>query len=235
MIQFGQFTSLLLSGDDPKYSYIVPEVAGILICIGCALVLGFLISLFYMYRNNYNKGFAVTLVLLPAVVAAVVTVVNGNWGAGIAIGGAFGLVRFRSAQGTARDIATIFMAMAAGLICGAGYVLMAFIVLGALILIGFGLLLIGFGSMSSKRRELRITVPESLDYTDEFEDIFKQYTSTHELEKVKTTNMGSLYKLYYNITMKDAAKEKEMIDAIRVRNGNLEIVCGLAENAKPEL
>ena len=235
MIEYGQFTSLLLSGDDPKYSYIVPEVAGILICIGCALVLGLLISLFYMYRNNYNKGFAVTLVLLPAVVAAVVTVVNGNWGAGIAIGGAFGLVRFRSAQGAARDIATIFMAMAAGLICGAGYVLMAFIVLGILLLIGFVLLVVGFGSRSGKLRDLRITVPESLDYTDEFEDILAKYASEHELQKVKTTNMGSLYKLYYQITLRDPKKEKEMIDELRVRNGNLEIVCGLADNSKPEL
>ena len=235
MIQYGQFTSLLLSGDDPKYSYVVPEVTGILICVACALALGLLISLFYMFRNNSNKGFAVTLVLLPAVVTAVVTVVNGNWGAGIAIGGAFGLVRFRSAQGTARDIATIFMAMAAGLVCGAGYVLMAFIVLGILLVIGFILLVSGFGSRSCKRRELRITVPESLDYTDAFEDIFKTYTREHELEKVKTTNMGSLYKLYYNITLADPSKEKEMIDAIRVRNGNLEIVCGVADNSKAEL
>ncbi len=235
MIQNGQFTSILLSGNDPKYSYIVPEVAGILICVGCALVLGLIISLFYMYRNNHNRGFALTLVMLPALVAAVVTVVNGNWGAGIAVGGAFGLVRFRSAQGTARDIVTIFLAMAAGLICGAGYIVMAFVVLGILLVIGFVLLLAGFGGSSLRQRELRITVPESLDYTDEFEDILKEYTSAHELQRVKTTNMGSLYKLYYNVTLKDPSKEKEMIDKIRVRNGNLEIVCGIADNSKPEL
>ena len=235
MIQYGQFTSILLSGDDPKYSYIVPGVAGILICIGCALVLGALISLFYMYRNPHNKGFALTLVMLPALVAAVVTVVNGNWGAGIAIGGAFGLVRFRSAQGSARDIVTIFMAMAAGLVCGAGYVVMAFVVLGILLLVGFVLLLAGFGAGNNRQRELRITVPESLDYTGTFEDILNEYTTSHELQKVKTTNMGSLYKLYYNVTIKDPSKEKEMIDAIRIKNGNLEIVCGLADNSKPEL
>ena len=230
MIDNGLFTSLLLSDD-----YIVPKVGAILICVGCALALGFVISLLYMFRNNYNRGFAVTLVLLPAVVAAVVSVVNGNVGTGIAIGGAFGLVRFRSAQGTARDILVVFMAMAAGLMCGAGYVLMAACVIIGLGIIGFILLLIGFGNRCPKQRELRITVPESLDYTDAFEDILNTYTSAHELHRVKSTNMGSLFRVYYNITIKDPAKEKEMIDAIRVRNGNLEIVCGVADNSKPEL
>lgn len=230
MINNGVFTSLLIRDD-----YVVPYAGTIAICVACALALGLGISLLYMFRNSYNKGFAVTLVLLPAVVAAVVSVVNGNVGTGIAIGGAFGLVRFRSAQGTARDILVVFMSMAAGLMCGAGYVLMAACVMIALIVIGFILLLVGFGNRSPKQRELRITVPESLDYTDEFEDILSTYTSAHELTKVKTTNMGSLYKLYYDVTMKDPAKEKEMIDAIRVRNGNLEIVCGVADNSKPEL
>jgi len=230
MINYGVFTSILINDD-----YVVPTVSKILICIGCALVLGLLVSLFYMFRNNYNKGFAVTLVLLPAVVASVVSIVNGNLGTGIAIGGAFGLVRFRSAQGTSRDILAVFMAMATGLLCGSGYVAMAACLMVLILVIGFILLVTGFGNRCPRQRELRITVPESLDYTDEFEDILKKYTSAHELEKVKTTNMGSLYKLYYKITLADPSKEKEMIDAIRVRNGNLEIVCGIADNSKPEL
>ncbi len=230
MIDYGIFTSILIDGD-----YVVPYVDRILICIGCALVLGLLISLFYMFRNSYNKGFAVTLVLLPAVVAAVVAVVNGNLGTGIAIGGAFGLIRFRSAQGSSRDILAVFIAMASGLLCGTGYVLMAVCIIIGVIILGFILLVTGFGKNNSRMRELRITVPESLDYTDEFEDILAKYTSEHELERVKTTNMGSLYKLYYKIALRDPKKEKEMIDAIRVRNGNLEIVCGVADTSKPEL
>ncbi|MCR5808846.1 MAG: DUF4956 domain-containing protein [Clostridiales bacterium] len=207
----------------------------ILFCALAALILGFVVSLLYMYRNGYNKGFAVTLVLLPVVVAAVVAVVNGNIGIGIAIGGTFGLVRFRSAPGTARDILVVFLAMAAGLICGSGYVLLAAVIVLSVCAIGFALLRFGFGERVYTSRQLRITVPESLDYTDVFEDIFKKYTSFHELEKVKSTNMGSLFRLYYRIDMKDPKKEKEMLDDLRVRNGNLEIVCGYIDNSKPEL
>lgn len=230
MISNGLFTSLLLHD-----GYVVPNVAMLLICGFAALVLGVIVSLLYMYRNNYNRGFAVALVLLPMVVTSVVAVVNGNIGIGIAVGGAFGLIRFRSAPGTARDILAIFLAMAAGLICGSGYVFLAAFTVIGVCLIGFILLAVGFGGRSLKSRELRITVPESLDYTTEFNSILNKYASFWELQKVKTTNMGSLYRLYYNITLKDPKKEKEMIDAIRVRNGNLEIVCGFADTSKPEL
>lgn len=230
MITDGIFTSLLLHD-----GYIVPHAGMIGVCIGAALILGVVVSLLYMYRNSYNRGFAVALVLLPMVVCAVVAVVNGNIGIGIAIGGAFGLVRFRSAPGTARDILAIFLAMAAGLICGSGYVLLGAGVVLAVCLIGWLLLKFGFGKRDMKERELRITVPESLDYTDSFNEVFRQYLAACELEKVKTTNMGSLYKLYYRVTLKDPKKEKEMLDAIRVRNGNLEIVCGLIDTSKPEL
>lgn len=230
MITDGIFTSLLLHD-----GYIVPRAGLIAICIGVALVLGLVVALLYMYRNSYNRGFAMALVLLPMVVCAVVSVVNGNIGIGIAVGGTFGLVRFRSAPGTARDILAIFLAMAAGLICGSGYVLLAVFVVLLVCIIGFILLSVGFGKRDMKERELRITVPESLDYTDSFNDVFRQYLSACELEKVKTTNMGSLYKLYYRVTLRDPKKEKEMIDALRVRNGNLEIVCGLIDTSKPEL
>ncbi|MBR0136046.1 MAG: DUF4956 domain-containing protein [Clostridia bacterium] len=230
MISNGLFTSLLLHD-----GYIVPEAKMIAICCGAAFILGFIISLLYMYKNSYNKGFAVALVLLPAVVAAVIAVVNGNIGIGIAIGGAFGLIRFRSAPGTARDILAIFLAMAAGLICGSGYVALAACIVLAVVVIGFILLAVGYGSRSDRQRSLRITIPESLDYTDAFTDILKKYTSSWELEKVKTTNMGSLFRLYYKIDLKSLKKEKEMIDKIRTRNGNLEIVCGAVDNSKPEL
>ncbi|MBR3381851.1 MAG: DUF4956 domain-containing protein [Clostridia bacterium] len=230
MISNGIFTSLLLHD-----GYIVPNAAMIAICCGAALVLGVLTSILYMYRNSYNRGFAVALVLLPVVVAAVVAVVNGNIGIGIGIGGAFGLVRFRSAPGTARDILAIFLAMAAGLICGSGYVLLAACVVAFVFIVGFIMLTLGFGTRNMKERELRITVPESLDYTDSFDEVFSEFLSACELEKVKTTNMGSLYKLYYRVTLKDPKREKEMIDKLRVRNGNLEIVCGFIDTSKPEL
>ncbi len=230
MISDGIFTSLLLHD-----GYIVPRVDMILICALAALVLGLVVSFLYMYKNGYNRGFAVALVLLPAVVASVVSVVNGNIGIGIAIGGAFGLVRFRSAPGTARDILAIFLSMAAGLICGAGYVLLAVLMVLVIAAIGFILLTVGFGRRNMKERELRITVPESLDYTDTFDDVFGKYLASCELEKVKTTNMGSLFRLYYRVTLKDPAKEKEMIDELRIRNGNLEIVCGVIDTSKPEL
>ena len=230
MISNGTFTSLLLEN-----GYIIPRVGMIAICIGAAFVLGLIVACLYMYRNSYNRGFAVALVLLPMAVAAVVSVVNGNLGLGIALGGSFGIIRFRSAVGTARDIVAVFLSMAAGLICGSGYVLLAACVVVAVSLIGFILLAAGFGGRNNCERQLRITVPESLDYTDTFEDIFDKYLSARELEKVKTTNMGSLYTLYYRVSLKDAKKEKEMLDEIRTRNGNLEIVCGLIDNSKPEL
>lgn len=230
MISDGIFTSLLL-----KNGSIVPDVAMILVCCGAALLLGLLVAFLYMYRNSFNRGMAMTLVLLPVAVAAVVAVVNGNLGMGIVMGGAFGLVRFRSAPGTARDILVIFLSMAAGVICGSGYVLLAAVVIIVICAIGFVLLILGFGEKPAKYRELRITVPESLDYSGEFDDIFKKYTTSWELEKVKTTNMGSLYKLYYRINLRSTKREKEMIDKIRVRNGNLEIVCGKVDTSKPEL
>ena len=174
MISDGIFTSLLLHD-----GYIVPRVDMILICALAALVLGLVVSFLYMYKNGYNRGFAVALVLLPAVVASVVSVVNGNIGIGIAIGGAFGLVRFRSAPGTARDILAIFLSMAAGLICGAGYVLLAVLMVLVIAAIGFILLTVGFGRRNMKERELRITVPESLDYTDTFGQPFQTVLPRH--------------------------------------------------------
>lgn len=230
MISDGIFTSLLL-----HEGYIVPNALMLAVCMFAALLLGLAVSVLYMYRNAFNKGFAVTLVLLPMIVASVVSVVNGNIGMGIVMGGAFGLVRFRSAQGTARDILSIFLSMATGLICGSGYVLFAVIMVALVCVIGFILLKTGFAQKSFRQRELRITVPESFDYTNSFNDILKKYTSEYELEKVKTTNMGSLYKLYYRISLRNVKDEKHMMDEIRTRNGNLEIICGVIDTSKPEL
>lgn len=173
-------------------------------------------------RKLCSRSFLVTLALLPAVVCVVIMMVNGNVGADVAVAGAFSLVRFRSVPGTAREIATLFLAMAAGLICGMGY--LGFALLFSLIL---GLVMYGLNHFAFPQKHpqkiLRITIPEDLNYSDVFDDIFTSYTSTYNLVSVKTSNMGSLFKLQYHVTLKDDTTEKAFIDALRCRNGNLEI------------
>lgn len=186
-----------------------------------SLAIGMFLALIYD-RKLCSRSFLVTLALLPAVVCVVIMMVNGNVGAGVAVAGAFSLVRFRSVPGTAREIATLFLAMAAGLICGMGY--LGFALLFSLIL---GLVMYGLNHFAFPQKHpqkfLRITIPEDLNYSDVFDDIFTSYTSTYNLVSVKTSNMGSLFKLQYHVTLKDDTTEKAFIDALRCRNGNLEI------------
>lgn len=192
--------------------------------VACALVLGLVLALVYCYRSRHNKGFVMTLAMLPAIVSVVISMVNGNVGTGVAVAGAFSLVRFRSVPGSARDIGFIFLAMVVDLVCGMGYV--GYAVLTTLILAGGFLVYqtVGFGSGSDETdRTLRITVPEDLDYTTLFDDVLRTYTTYHELVSVKTTNMGSLYRLTYNVGMASPSAERAFIDELRCRNGNLEI------------
>lgn len=196
-----------------------------LICTAASLVLGLLTALVCMYRQRCSRGFAVTLAILPAMVQMVILLVNGNIGAGVAVAGAFSLVRFRSVPGTAREIGAIFLAMAIGLATGMGYVALAaifFVIVAAALL---ALTAMRFGDRSPRERLLKITIPEDLDYDGLFDDIFRQYTSSHTLERVKTTNMGTLYELQYHITLKEAQVPKAFLDALRCRNGNLNILC----------
>ena len=186
---------------------------------------GLLPALVCMYRQRCSRGFAVTLAILPAMVQMVILLVNGNIGAGVAVAGAFSLVRFRSVPGTAREIGAIFLAMAIGLATGMGYVALAaifFVIVAAALL---ALTAMSFGDRSPRERLLKITIPENLDYDGLFDDIFRQYTSSHTLERVKTTNMGTLYELQYHITLKVAQVPKVCLDALRCRNGNLNILC----------
>ena len=203
----------------------VIPVGTFLLCLGCALALGLLLAFACTARNRFTRSFAATLALLPAIVCVVIMMVNGNIGAGVAVAGAFSLVRFRSAAGSAMEIAMIFLAMAAGLITGMGYIAYAF--LFTIILCGCVLLFssIDFGEKKKMTRfcTMHVTMPENLDYTGVFDDLFQTYTNDCELVSVKTTNMGSLFRLTYNLTLKDAASEKALIDQIRCRNGNLEI------------
>ena len=215
----------------------VISVSDFLICVGCSLVIGLILAFAYTVRTRYTKSFVATLAMLPAVVCVVIMMVNGNVGTGVAVAGAFSLVRFRSVPGTAKEIGALFLAMGAGLIAGMGYLAFAF--LFALILGGITILYncldFGAGNHNSKYKTLHITIPEDLDYTGVFDDLFSQYTSACELVTVKTTNMGSLFKLTYNISLRNANLEKELIDALRCRNGNLEISISNQETAQTGL
>ncbi len=210
-------------------------IAQFLLLTGVSLGLGFLSALVYMYRNVYSKGFVLTLVLLPAMVQTVVLLVSGNLGAGIAVAGAFSLIRFRSAAGGAREIAAVFLATAIGLADGLGYLGVAcllFVVLSAGSLL---LTRVRFGEQDVNHRLLKITMPEDLDYTAVFDDVFRTYTKSAELRRVKTTNLGSLFELQYDVVLRDPAKEKRFIDALRTRNGNLNILLARTPGGKDEL
>lgn len=215
----------------------VISVGDFVMCLGVSLLLGIALAVCYMYRSRYTKSFLATLALLPGVVCVVIMMVNGNIGAGVAVAGTFSLVRFRSVPGTAREITMVFLAMGAGLICGMGY--LGYGALFTLIMCVMVLLYssfdLGVKKNAARHKTLRITIPEDLDYTGVFDDIFAEYTSAYSLTAVKTTNLGSLFRLTYDITLKDAAKEKELIDKIRCRNGNLEISVSLQETAPAEL
>ena len=215
----------------------VIAVGDFLLCMGTALLLGIAMAAVYMLRSRYTKSFVVTLALLPAVVCVVIMMVNGNIGAGVAVAGAFSLVRFRSVPGTAKEICMLFLAMGAGLIAGMGY--LGFAALFTLVMCGAYLLcnLLNFGidRHNACYKTLQITVPEDLNDYNTFEEILQEYTSSHELLRVKTTNMGSMFRLTYSIVLKQTGKEKEMIDKLRCRNGNLEISLAQQESAPAEL
>ena len=200
-----------------------------LVTLGLAPILGIGTALLCMYKNKYSQSFAVTLAMLPATVAVVIMLVNGNIGAGVAVAGGFSLVRFRSAAGTAREIGMIFLAMTLGLALGMGYVGLAVCFFLVMAVFTAVLTTVDFGGRKDGERTLKISIPESLDYEGLFDDLFAEYTDRSELDKVKTTNMGTLYELTYRIVLKDAAKTKEFLDELRCRNGNLTISCGKAE------
>ena len=215
----------------------VIALSDFMICIGSAFVIGLILAGCYMYRTRYTKGFVATLALLPAMVCVVIMMVNGNVGSGVAVAGAFSLVRFRSVPGSAKEIGAIFLAMGTGLVVGMGYLGYAFlcaIVFGAVSVI-YGRIDFGSRKKTALYKTLHITIPEDLDYTDVFDPILKEYASECELTQVKTTNMGSLFRLTYDLTLKTPEKEKELIDKLRCRNGNLEITISKQETAMGEL
>lgn len=215
----------------------VISVPHFLLCIICSLIIGLILALGYMHRSRYTKSFIVTLALLPAVVCVVIMMVNGNVGAGVAVAGAFSLVRFRSVPGTAKEITMLFLGMGAGLIAGMGY--LGFALLFTLIMTGLAILYnhldFGVKKNAARYKTLNITIPEDLDYTGVFDSILVEYTTSCELVRVKTTNMGSMFHLTYNLILQDIAREKEMIDKLRCKNGNLEISVSKQETIVTEL
>ena len=210
-------------------------VAQFLIAVSVSLVLGFVVSLYYMYKSQHTKSLAVSLVLIPAIEAVVIMMVNGSLGAGIAVAGSFALIRFRSVKGSAKELTCIFLSMAAGIVCGTGYVAIATIFTLLLLLVAYILTTLGFGRDGVNNKYLKITIPESLNYDDAFDGVLNNYTSSHELISVKTLNLGSLYRVEYDINVKDLKQVKNMIDELRTINGNLEIMCGSKAGEKEEL
>lgn len=195
------------------------------ICIAVSLLIGAFFTWIYTYKSRYTTSFAITLTMLPAIVCMVIMMVNGNVGAGVAVAGAFSLVRFRSAPGTAKEIGAIFLAMATGLIAGMGYLGYAILFAAIMGAVLFILNLAGAksGSRQASEKTLRITIPEDLNYGEVFDDLFAQYLTSYETVSVKTSNMGSLYRLTYHVTLKDMTQEKQFLDDLRCRNGNLEV------------
>lgn len=221
---------------DAETAGVIP-VADFMICVVSSLILGFMLSVMYMYRNTYSRSFIVTIATIPAIVCVVIMMVNGNVGAGVAVAGAFGLVRFRSAPGTAKEIGVLFMAMGAGIITGMGYIAYAFLFVVIMGAVDMFYARIDFGTRkgAALARTLHVTIPEDLDYADVFDDLFEQYAGKCELLNVKTTNMGSLFKLTYHITFREAGREKAFIDELRCRNGNLEVSLSYQESSVLEM
>lgn len=201
-------------------------VLSFVICVAAALVLGVLTSFVFSIRSKHTSSWKYSIALLPAIVAVVIMMVNGNIGVGLAVAGTFALVRFRSMPGSAKEVTGLFFAVALGLICGTGYIGIAcvFFVIIAIAVLVFAVL--KFGEADASLRNLKIVIPEDLDYDTVFDDLFEKYTRRHELVHVKTTNVGTMYELTYEVILKDPENSKQFIDELRCRNGNLNISYG---------
>ena len=211
------------------------SITSALICMTASIILGLIIACVHMFTTKYSKNFVITLSVLPVMVQVIIMMVNGNLGTSVAVLGAFSLIRFRSMPGNSREIVSIFFAMGIGLAVGMGHIAFA-----AVITILVSLLLVvlsktKFGERNSHEKKLKIVIPEDLDYSNVFDDLFEKYTKTNELEKVKTTNMGSLFELTYRIVTRENINEKEFLDDLRCRNGNLNITLARETTGENEL
>ena len=206
-----------------------------LICTAASVVLGAALAWIHAYKNRVSQNFLLTLILLPVIVQTVIMLVNGNLGTGVAVMGAFSLVRFRSAPGNSREIAGIFLAMAMGLATGTGYLGVAVLLLFVVGCVTITVVTFSERNGKAADKELKITIPENLDYQGIFDDLFEKYTKHVDLMRVRTVNMGSLYELQYHVELRDERSEKEFLDQIRCRNGNLGVVFGRIPTGKDEL
>lgn len=196
------------------------DLISFIIILISSLLLGLLIAFVHMKGGKSSKNFFITLTVLPLLVASIILTTNGSLGTAVAIMGSFSLIRFRSIPGTSKEITSVFFSMVIGVVLGTGYILVAFLLT---IFISLIIIILDKVKIGEKTKELKVIVPEDLDYTDMFEEIFNKYTSKHELIKSSTTNMGSMFELKYEIILKEDINEKEFIDEIRVRNGNLRV------------
>lgn len=206
-------------------------LSSLLLCFGAAMVLGVLTALVFRAGSKTSSSFFLTLSLLPLMIAVIIMLVNGNVGAGVAVAGAFALVRFRSVPGTAREIAAIFCCMAEGLAVGMGYVGVAAILFVCVAALTLALTFTGFGKPAASQKQLKITIPESLDYNALFDDIFAKYGVKAQLVRIKSTAMGTMFDLTYDVTMPGAQVPKAFLDDLRTRNGNLSIVLGAVQES----
>lgn len=199
------------------------SVYEMVVCTLASLALGVAIALIYAYRERHTRSFTIALALIPAITCVVIAMVNGSVGAGVAVAGAFSLVRFRSAPGTGRDIAFVFLAMSVGLAAGMGYIAIASVVTAV---IGGAYLLLALsplGRSDGSAKVLNVSVPESVDYTGMFDEVLARHTNGHELVSVKTGAMGTVYKLSYSIRSMGAEEDKALMDDVRCLNGNMEV------------
>ena len=199
------------------------DPAMMMLAIGVSLLLGLIVAKVYQFKTVYSKSFVMSLALLPTLIAIVIFLVNGSLGAGVAVMGAFSLIRFRSAPGGAKELVSIFLVMTIGIAIGMGYLVFATVFTLIMSLVMLLLEVVNFGQMKHSMRQLTIVIPESLDYESIFDDIFNKAANHVELANVKTSDMGSLFKIKYLIQLNGQMTEKELIDALRTRNGNLEI------------
>lgn len=208
-----------------------------LLCIGASLLIGMILVLGYRVHARYTKSYIMTLAVLPAIVCVVIMMVNGNIGTGLAVAGAFSLVRFRSVPGSAKEITMLFLAMGTGLLTGMGYIGfgIVFAVVMSVVIAIYNRLDFGVQKNALRYKTIRIMIPEDLDYSNVFDKVFEVYTDTYELVRVKSVNMGSMFRLTYNLTMRKNANEKEMLDMLRCRNGNLEITLSKQDTSVEEL
>ncbi|MBQ7802500.1 DUF4956 domain-containing protein [Candidatus Saccharibacteria bacterium] len=200
------------------------DIKSILICSGVAILLGLVIAFTHLKTSKTSRNFLITLTILPLLVEVVMLMVNGSLGTSIAVLGAFSLIRFRSIAGNSKEISSIFFAMAIGLALGMGQILFAAVITFITVAVILLLSKTNIFNLAAQPQTLEITVPEDLDYTDAFKDVFKKYTTSAELVRSKTTNMGSLYQLTFDVCLKKTANEKEFLDAIRVKNSNLKVL-----------